>query len=46
MKQVLRQWGPRAVGLLVTAFGLYVVAPSVVALLGQYACATSGPSGS
>ena len=36
MKQVLRQWGPRAVGLLVTAVGLYVVAPSVVALLGQW----------
>ena len=36
MKQVLRQWGPRAVGLLVTAIGLYVVAPSVVALLGEW----------
>ena len=36
MKQLLRQWGPRAVGLLVTAVGLYVVAPSVVALLGQW----------
>jgi uncharacterized protein (TIRG00374 family) len=36
VKQVLRQWGPRAVGLLVTAVGLYVVAPSVIALLGQW----------
>jgi hypothetical protein len=36
VKQVLRQWGPRAVGLLVTAIGLYVVAPSVIALLGQW----------
>jgi uncharacterized membrane protein YbhN (UPF0104 family) len=33
---VLRRWGPRAVGLLVTAVGLYVVTPSVVALLGQW----------
>ena len=36
MKQLLRRWGPRAVGLIVTAIGLYVVAPSVVALLGQW----------
>ena len=36
MKHLLRQWGPRAVALLVTAVGLYVVAPSVLALLGQW----------
>ena len=36
VKQVLRQWGPRAVGLLVTGVGLYVVAPSVIALLGEW----------
>jgi uncharacterized protein (TIRG00374 family) len=36
VKESLRRWGPRAVGLLVTAFGLYVVAPSVVALLGLW----------
>ncbi|HSS67986.1 MAG TPA: lysylphosphatidylglycerol synthase transmembrane domain-containing protein [Nocardioidaceae bacterium] len=34
--RIVRQWGPRAVGLLVTAIGLYVVAPSVIALLGQW----------
>ena len=32
----LRRWGGRAVGLRVTAVGLYVVAPSVVALLGEW----------
>lgn len=36
MSRHLRRWGGRAVGLLVTAIGLYVVAPSVVALLGQW----------
>ena len=36
VKPVVRRWGPRAVGLLVTGVGLYVVAPSVVALLGQW----------
>ena len=36
VSNVLRRWGPRAVGLLVTALGLYVVAPSVVALLGEW----------
>src|SRR4051794_5464201 len=36
MQQTLRRWGPRAIGLLVTGLGLYVVAPSVVALLGQW----------
>ena len=36
MRYVLRRWGPRAVGLLVTAISLYVVAPSVVALLGEW----------
>ena len=32
----LRRWGGRAVGLAVTAVGLYVVAPSVVTFLGQW----------
>ncbi len=32
----LRRWGGRAVGLGLTAFGLYIVAPSVVSLLGQW----------
>ena len=36
VKHLLRQWGPRAVALLVTGVGLYVVAPSVLALLGQW----------
>lgn len=36
MRQVVRRWGGRAVGLLVTGIGLYVVAPSVVALLGEW----------
>jgi putative heme transporter len=33
---LVRRWGPRAVGLVVTAIGIYVVAPSVVALLGEW----------
>ena len=32
----LRRWGVRAVGLAVTGFGLYIVAPSVVTLLGDW----------
>ena len=36
MWHLVRRWGPRAVGLLVTAIGVYVVAPSVVALLGEW----------
>ena len=36
MWHLVRRWGPRAVGLLVTAIGVYVVAPSVVALLDEW----------
>ncbi len=32
----LRRWGVRAVGLAVTGFGLYIVAPSVLTLLGDW----------
>src|ERR1700761_4362686 len=31
-----RRWGGRAIGLGLTGFGLYIVAPSVVSLLGQW----------
>ena len=36
MESILRRWGGRAVVLLVTGIGLYVVTPSMVALLGQW----------
>jgi uncharacterized protein (TIRG00374 family) len=36
VKQAARRWGWRAVGLTVTGVGLYVVAPSLVALLDQW----------
>ena len=36
MWHVVRRWGVRAVGLVVTGIGLYVVAPSVVALVGEW----------
>ena len=36
MWHVVRRWGVRAVGLAVTGIGLYVVAPSVVALIGEW----------
>lgn len=35
-RAVARSWGGRAVGLLVTGVGLYVVAPSLLALLGSW----------
>ena len=36
MESILRRWGGRAVVLLVTGIGLYVVTPSMVALFGQW----------
>ena len=36
MKPAVRRWGWRAIGLTVTGVGLYVVAPSLVALLDQW----------
>lgn len=36
MKPSVRRWSGRALGLLVTGVGVYVVAPSVVALLGEW----------
>jgi uncharacterized protein (TIRG00374 family) len=36
VKPSVRRWSGRALGLLVTGVGLYVVAPSVVALFGQW----------
>ena len=36
MKHQARRWGWRAVGLTVTGVGLYVVAPSLVAVLDQW----------
>lgn len=36
MKRAARRWGWRAVGLTVTGIGLYVVAPSLVALLDKW----------
>jgi uncharacterized protein (TIRG00374 family) len=36
VKGSVRRWSGRAVGLLVTGVGLYVVAPSVVTMLGQW----------
>lgn len=36
MKRSVRRWGGRAIGLTVTGVGLYIVAPSVVALLNDW----------
>ena len=36
MKPSVRRWSGRAIGLLVTGVGLYVVAPSVVTMFGEW----------
>ncbi|MET0999873.1 MAG: lysylphosphatidylglycerol synthase transmembrane domain-containing protein [Marmoricola sp.] len=36
MKRSVRRWGGRAIGLTITGVGLYIVAPSVVALLDDW----------
>ena len=35
-REVVRRWGGRAVGLTVTAIGLYVVAPGLLAVFGAW----------
>jgi uncharacterized membrane protein YbhN (UPF0104 family) len=36
MSRLVRRWGPRTVGLVLTAIGLYVVAPGLLALFGSW----------
>jgi uncharacterized protein (TIRG00374 family) len=36
MSRLVRRWGPRTVGLVLTAIGLYIVAPGLFALFGSW----------
>ncbi len=36
LRRAVQRWGGRAVGIAVTGIGLYVVAPSVIALFGAW----------